>query len=115
MCLDVLRAVDREREAAREVVAALAEEATDLSGTRAALAFLEQALSSDNPEAHARAAVEHLALLAATAALGQSAGQRIANLFARTRLEHRHATIYGTAAITEDEARQLIDRALPAP
>ena len=115
MCLDVLRAVDREREAAREVLAALAEEATDLSGTRAALAFLEQALSSDNPEAHARAAVEHLALLAATAALGQSAGQRIANLFARTRLEHRHATMYGTAAITEDEARQLIDRALPAP
>jgi len=115
MCLDVLRAVDREREAAREVLAALAEEATDLSGTRAALAFLEQALSSDNPEAHARAAVEHLALLAATAALGQSAGHRIANLFARTRLEHRHATMYGTAAITEDEARQLIDRALPAP
>jgi len=115
MCLDVLRAVDREREAAREVLAALAKEATDLSGTRAALAFLEQALSSDNPEAHARAAVEHLALLAATAALGQSAGHRIANLFARTRLEHRHATMYGTAAITEDEARQLIDRALPAP
>jgi len=114
MCLDVLRAVDREREAAREVLAALAEEATDLSGTRAALAFLEQALSLDNPEAHARAAVDHLALLAATAALGQSAGHRIANLFARTRLEHRHATMYGTAAITEDEARQLIDRALPA-
>src|SRR6266699_23369 len=68
MCLDVLRAVDREREAAREVLAALAKEATDLSGTRAALAFLEQALSLDNPEAHARAAVEHLALLAATAA-----------------------------------------------
>ena len=115
MCLDVLRAVDREREAAREVLAALAEEATDLSGTRAALAFLEQALSSDNPEAHARAAVEHLALLAATAALRQSAGHRMANLLARTRLEHRHATMYGTAAITEDEARQLIDRALPAP
>ena len=114
MCLDVLRAVDREREAAREVLAALAEEATDLSGTRAALAFLEQALSSDNPEAHARAAVEHLALLAATAALGQSAGHRMANLLARTRLEHRHATMYGTAAITEDEARQLIDRAFPA-
>ena len=114
MCLDVLRAVDREREAAREVLAALAKEATDLSGTRAALAFLEQALSSDNPEAHARAAVEHLALLAATAALGQSADHTIANLFARTRLEHRHATMYGTAAITEDEARQLIDRALPA-
>ena len=115
MCLDVLRAVDREREAAREVLAALAEEATDLSGTRAALAFLEQALSSDNPEAHARAAVEHLALLAATAALGQSADHTIANLFARTRLEYRHATMYGSAAITEDEARQLIDRALPAP
>ena len=114
MCLDVLRAVDREREAAREVLAALAEEAADLSGTRAALAFLEQALSSDNPEAHARAAVEHLALLAATAALGESAGHRMANLLARTRLEHRHATMYGTAAITEDEARQLIDRAFPA-
>src|SRR5215468_8406762 len=63
MCLDVLRAVGREREAAREVLAALAEETADLSGALAALAFVEQAFSAENPEADARAAVNRLALL----------------------------------------------------
>src|SRR5215510_13176260 len=72
MCLDVLRAVGREREAAREVLAALAEETADLAATRGALAFVERAFSAENPEADARAAVDRLALLATAAALGQS-------------------------------------------
>jgi putative acyl-CoA dehydrogenase len=114
MCIDVLRAIGREREAGREILAALAEETADLSGTRAALIFVERAFSADNPEAEARAAVERLALLTAAATLGQTAGHEIADLFARTRLEHRHGAMYGTAAITDDEARRLIDRALPA-
>jgi putative acyl-CoA dehydrogenase len=114
MCLDVLRAVGREREAAREGLAALAEETADLSGTRTALAFVERAFSADNPEADARAAVDRLALLATAAALGQSAGREIADLFARTRLENRYGAIYGTNEIAPNEARRLIDRALPA-
>jgi putative acyl-CoA dehydrogenase len=114
MCLDVLRAIGREREAAREVLAALAEEAADLPGTRASADFLERAFSAHNPEADARAAVDRLALLAAAAALGQSAGRKIADLFAGTRLENRHGAIHGTSEIAPDEARRLIDRALPA-
>jgi putative acyl-CoA dehydrogenase len=112
MCLDVLRAVGREREAAREVLAALAEETADLSGARAAHVVVERAFSADNPEADARAAVDRLAHLATAAALGQSAGYEIANLFARSRLENRHGAIYGTSEIAPEEARRLIDRAL---
>ena len=114
MCLDVLRAVGREREAAREVLAALAEETADLSGALAALAFVEQAFSAENPEADARAAVNRLALVAAAAALGESVGHETASQFACTRLENRHGAMYGTSEIAPDEARRLIDRALPA-
>src|SRR5262249_50307698 len=60
-----------------------------------------------------RAAVDRLALLAAVAALRQSAPE-VADLFARTRLEEGHGAIYGTSEISPDNARRLIDRALPA-
>jgi putative acyl-CoA dehydrogenase len=113
MCLDVLRAVSHEGEAAHAVLAALAEEAADLAGARAAFDLVQRALSAQNAEAEARAAVERLALLAAAAALRQSAGSEVASLFARTRLQDRHGTLYGTSGIAADEARRLIDRALP--
>jgi putative acyl-CoA dehydrogenase len=114
MCLDVLRALAHEGEAARAVLGALGAEAADLPGTRAALEVLERAFSAQAAEAEARSAVEHLALLAAVAALRQSARPEIANLFARTRLERRHGAMYGTSEISDGEARRLIDRALPA-
>ena len=60
-----------------------------------------------------RAAVDRLALLAAAAALRQSAPE-VANLFARTRLEEGHGAIYGTSEISPDDARRLIERALPS-
>jgi putative acyl-CoA dehydrogenase len=113
MCLDVLRAVSHEGEAAHAVLAALAEEAADLAGARAAFDLVQRAVSAQNAEAEARAAVERLALLAAAAALRQSAGSEVADLFARTRLQDRHGTFYGTSGIAADEARRLIDRALP--
>src|SRR5215813_57815 len=114
MCLDVLRAVGREREAAREVLAALAGEAADLPGTRASADFLERAFSAHDAEGQARPAVERLALFAAVAALRQSAPSEIAEVFAQTRLDHRHGAIYGSGAIAQEESRRLIDRALPA-
>jgi len=46
--------------------------------------------------------------------LRQSAAPEVANLFARTRLEHRHGAMYGTSEISDGDARRLIDRALPA-
>jgi putative acyl-CoA dehydrogenase len=113
MCLDVLRALAHEGETGRAVLAALAEEAADLPGARAALALVERAFSSGDAEADARVAVERLALLAAAAALQQSAGPEAATPFARTRLQDGHGAMYGTSQISLDDARRLIDRALP--
>jgi putative acyl-CoA dehydrogenase len=113
MCLDVLRALAHDGETARAVLAALGEEAADLPGAHEVLALLERAFGTPDVEAQARAAVDGLALLAAAAALGQSAPE-VAALFARTRLQHGHGALYGTSEISADEARRLIDRALPA-
>ena len=38
----------------------------------------------------------------------------VAALFARTRLAEGHGAIYGTSHIAPDEARRLIEHALPA-
>jgi putative acyl-CoA dehydrogenase len=113
MCLDVLRALGRDGEAARAVLAALAEEAGDLADARAAVDVIARAVAAEDAEGEARAAVDRLALLAAVAALRQSAPE-VADLFARTRLEEGHGAIYGTSEISLDDARRLIDRALPA-
>ena len=114
MCLDVLRALAHEGEAGRAVLAALAEEAADLPGTGAACGAVERAFSAPDVEADARLAVERLALLAAAGALRQSAGPEVAILFARTRLQDGHGAMYGTSEISLDDARRLIDRALPS-
>jgi putative acyl-CoA dehydrogenase len=113
MCLDVLRALAHEGEAARAVLATLAEEAADLPGARKAFAFVERAFSIGDVEADARVAVERLALLTAAAALRESAGPEAATLFACTRLQDGPSAMYGTSEISSDDARRLIDRALP--
>ena len=109
MCLDVLRALAAER----DVPGALAAEAADLPGARAAAEFIADTLLAGNGEARSRAVVERLALLAAAAALRRSAPAAVAELFARTRLGGRRGATYGTSDIGPDEARALIDRALP--
>ncbi len=113
MCLDVLRALAHEGEAARAVLAALADEAADLPGTRAAAASIAEALSSTHAEEQARPAVGRLALLAAAAALRPCATPAVAELFARARLRERHGAIYGTSDIGSDDAQALLERALP--
>jgi putative acyl-CoA dehydrogenase len=90
MCLDVLRALARDRDAARAVLDALASEAADLPGAREAADFVERAFSAQDAEARARAGVGRLALLAAAAALRSSAPPDVAELFARTRLSAHH-------------------------
>ncbi|HVD73216.1 MAG TPA: acyl-CoA dehydrogenase family protein [Xanthobacteraceae bacterium] len=112
MCLDVLRALARDRDAAQDVLAALAAEATDLPGAREAVDFIQRAFSRSDAEAHARASVGRLALLAAAAALRSSAPPEVAELFARTRLSTHHDAIYGTSDLGVGEAR-LLARALP--
>jgi putative acyl-CoA dehydrogenase len=114
MCLDVLRAVSHEGEATRAMLGALAGEAADLPGAREAIDFIAGALSAADAETRARSAVGRLALLAAAAALREGAAPQVAELFARTRLAVRHGAMFGTAEIAPDDARMLLERALPS-
>ena len=112
MCLDVLRALARDRDAAQAVLDALASEAADLPGAREAADFVERAFCAQDVEARARAGVGRLALLAAAAALRSGAPPDVAELFARTRLSAHHDAIYGTDDLGAGESA-LLERALP--
>jgi putative acyl-CoA dehydrogenase len=114
MCLDVLRALSHEGDAGLAVLAALGREAGDLPGAAEAADFIRRALSGPHAEARARAAVGHLALLAAAAALRHASAPDAADLFARTRLRVGHGPIYGTSDVSPEEARSTLERALPS-
>src|SRR5438128_9114510 len=111
MCLDVLRALSREADAAMAVLRALAEEAKGLLGADAAVAFISKIFLRPDSERVARLAVERLALLAASAALN-AVSPRHAQLFAATRLAGNHAGMYGAVDLANDDIRGLLERAL---
>jgi len=112
MCLDVLRALAREADAALAVLQELAGQTQGLSGAAEAVAFIAKAFRRADGERVARLAVERLALLAATAALN-AVSPRHAELFAMTRLAGNHASMYGAVDLAEAEVRALLERALP--
>jgi putative acyl-CoA dehydrogenase len=111
MCLDVLRAVAHDREAAGSAIADLAEEARDLPGAAAAVEFLARAFGTDGAEGHARAAVERLAALAAAAALRASTPTWIAEHYAQARLTGTRGATYG--AVSVPDTTVILTRALP--
>jgi putative acyl-CoA dehydrogenase len=113
MCLDVLRAVAREGEAGRAVLAALAGEAGGLPGVRTAADFVAAALSAPDAEARARPAVERLAVIAAAAAL-QATAPAVAEQFAHARLGGGRSALLGTSDLAAGDARGLLERALPS-
>jgi putative acyl-CoA dehydrogenase len=112
MCLDVLRALSREPDAAVEVLQQLAGESRGLAGAAEAAAFIAKAFRRPDGERVARVAVEKLALLAAAAALNAVA-PRSAELFAETRLAGNHGGMYGATELSSDDVRKLLERALP--
>ncbi len=112
MCLDVLRALSREAEAATAVLQGLADETEGLPGAGEAVAFIAKAFRRPDSERVARLAVEKLALLAAAAALNK-VWPRHAELFAATRLTENHASMYGAVDLGGDDIRGLLERALP--
>jgi putative acyl-CoA dehydrogenase len=112
MCLDVLRALSREADAANMVLQELSEETRGLPGAVEAAALTAKAFRRPDSERVARLAVEKLALLAATAALNQVSPPH-AELFAATRLAANHASMYGAVDLANDEIRGLLERALP--
>jgi putative acyl-CoA dehydrogenase len=112
MCLDVLRALSREVEAAAAVLQHLADETKRLPGASEAVAFTAKAFRRPDSERVARLAVEKLALLAAVAALNEVSPHH-AELFARTRLAQTHAGMYGAVDLADGDIRDLLARALP--
>ena len=112
MCLDVLRALARDAEAAYGVLKQLAAQAEGLPGAAEAVAFIAGALRRPDAERGARFAVERLALLAAAAALNAVHSPHAA-LFAQTRLAQPHGTMYGAVDLDPDAMRGLLARALP--
>ena len=112
MCLDVLRALSREPEAATAVLQSLAAETKSLPGAGETAAFIGKTFRRADGERMARLAVEKLALLAAAAALN-GVSPRQAELFAATRLATNHASMYGAVELESAEVRALLERALP--
>ena len=112
MCLDVLRALSREPEAAMAVLQSLAAETKGLSGASEAVAFIGKSFRRADGERVARLAVEKLALLAAAAALNGVTPHH-AELFATTRLSSSHASMYGAVELDSGDVRALLERSLP--
>jgi putative acyl-CoA dehydrogenase len=112
MCLDVLRALSREADAATAILKSLAQETAGLPGASEAAASIGKAFRRGDAENVARLAVEKLALLAATAALN-AISPRHAECFATTRLAGNHGGMYGAVDLAPDDISRLLDRALP--
>ncbi|MEZ5820008.1 MAG: acyl-CoA dehydrogenase family protein [Bradyrhizobium sp.] len=112
MCLDVLRALAREPDAAVAVLRQLTDESRGLPGAVEAAGFVGKAFRRPDGERVARVAVEKLALLAAAAALNAVA-PRSAELFAGSRLAGNHGGMYGATEFPSDDIRRLMERALP--
>jgi len=112
MCLDVLRALAREPDAASAVLLGLAEAGRSLPGASEAVSFIAKTFRRAESERVARLAVEKLALLAACAALNTVSPPH-AELFAATRLAQTHAGMYGAVDLAESDTRGLLERALP--
>jgi putative acyl-CoA dehydrogenase len=113
MCLDVLRALSKDSEAALAVLKQLAAETADLPGAPESVSAIAGILGSADAEAHARFAVERIALLAAAAALRASAPAFVTDAFARARLAGQRGATYGAAAVAGESAQKIVERALP--
>lgn len=113
MCLDVLRALSREADAAADVLRTLVDQTCGVPGVVEAVAFIAKVFRQPDAERVARLAVEKLALIAATAALNEVAPKH-AELFAATRLADGHGQLYGAVDLPDESIRGLLDRALPA-
>jgi len=112
MCLDVLRALSREPDAAASILADLAAETAGLAHAAEVAAVIGSSFRRTDSERTARLAVEKLALLAAAAALNQVSPPQ-AELFANTRLAGNGAGMYGAVDLAQDDITRLLDRSLP--
>ena len=111
MCLDVLRALSREADAAQAVLQALTGETMGFPGAGEAVAFIGKSFRRPDSERVARLAVEKLALLAAAAALNRLAAS--GRIVRRDTARRHHASMYGAVDLANDDIKGLLERALP--
>ncbi len=104
MCLDVLRALKREEEAA--VVATWRATPARRPGSR-------RRICDQSMRRGARETVGRLALAASVAALKVSAPAAVAEIFMRTRLDNPHGALYGAGRMDDAAMEMLLQRALP--
>ncbi len=109
MCLDVLRALDRDKEAL-DLFDRLTGEAARGTGTKATRVEPKRELAS---ESAARITVGRLAALAAAAALAANAPPAVTDAFVQTRLHRSHAALYAADGIDGTTSELLLQRALP--
>lgn len=118
MCLDVLRALEREPEAAQALFAAWQADAQGHPALSAALAKLAATLGAPagHREGAARRIAQQIVLIAQASLLVKHAPGEIADAFIATRLAEgcgESGRVYGTLPVTFDHAA-IIERAFPA-
>jgi putative acyl-CoA dehydrogenase len=118
MCLDVLRAMEREPDAAQALLAAWRAEAQAHPALNAALDGLMKALTSapEAREASARRIAQQIVLIAQAVLLVQHAPSFVADAFIATRLGAgcgESGRVYGTLPAAYDHAA-IVDRAFAA-
>ena len=113
MCLDVLRAVGREDGRARGARAIVARDERTCRDRPKSQPALRRSLASPAAEAHARAAVERLALLAAAAALKGERAAADCRGFRTHATRRRPGATFGTSALDTADIAALLERALP--
>jgi putative acyl-CoA dehydrogenase len=118
MCLEVLRALERDPDAAAALLDDWRDDARRDPRFAAALAELTDLLARppDAREAGARQLAQHIALLAQASLLLRDAPAPVSDAFLATRLgpaSHDTGHVYGTLPATLDHAA-LIERAFPA-
>jgi len=113
-CLDVLRVLAREREAAAAVIGRLVRETEGLPGALEVGDGIAELLARLDAEPSARMMVERLALIAAAAALRECAPAPVAEAFAASRLVASVGSTYGARPRSQAQNDMLLERALPA-
>jgi putative acyl-CoA dehydrogenase len=114
MALDMIRVMQRERDALRLVMSNLADAAAGERRLQAMLAGIERLIADPAAiEANGRALIEDLAVLAAAATLRQEAPDDVTAAFIASRADGPARRHFGTAA-DPARARQIAERALAA-
>ena len=111
-CLDVLRALSREPDAAQALFAEIALGAQHPVIEREMQAVQTQLADSEHLELRSRALVERLALLLQAALLQQHAPRAVADAFVNSRLNGEHGLVFGTLG-PDVPMMSLVQRAWP--